>query len=152
MNAGRTLANLIYRWSAYLALPGGLWAAFELYGLTLRGEQMLFFSISHTMPFLLIAILLCLPFGLAWLIQSLAALFVPSYASAIAVSRRSLLIFASVVAVHATLWFMYETWSAGPFRVGLCLLGIVGTAALVRESWLSLRSVPQPAHGGRIDG
>lgn len=152
MNAGHSPANLIYRWSAYLALPGGLWAAFELYGLTLRGTQMLFFSISHTMPFLLLVILLCLPFGLAWLAQSLVALVVPSYASAISVSRRSLLVFASVIVVHASLWLGYDTWSVGPFRVGGCLLGIFGSAALMRESWHSLRPVRQPAQRGRVDG
>lgn len=152
MNAGRSPANLIYRWSAYLALPGGMWAAFELYGLTLRGPQMLFFSISHTMPFLVLAILLCLPFGFAWLAQSLIALLVPSYASAIAVSRRSLLVFASMIAVHASLWLGYDTWSVGPFRVGCCLLGIFGSAALIRESLSSLRPIRQSAQEGQVDG
>jgi hypothetical protein len=47
-----SLARSIYRWNAFLALPGFLWAAFETYGLTLRGSQMLFFSIAHTRPLL----------------------------------------------------------------------------------------------------
>jgi hypothetical protein len=76
----RSLSRILYRWSAFLALPGGLWEAFELYGLTLRGTQMLFFSISHTMPFLLLAIFLSLPAGLAWFLQSVLALLAPKYA------------------------------------------------------------------------
>ena len=69
----RHLARSLYRWSVFLAMPGGLWIAFELYGLTLRGPQMLFFTIAHAMPFLLVAMFLSVPAGLAWLAQSVVA-------------------------------------------------------------------------------
>ena len=40
----------IFILSLWAATPGLLWQAFEMYGLTLGGEQMLFFSIVHTLP------------------------------------------------------------------------------------------------------
>jgi len=61
------LARQALRWSAFLALPGVLWAAFEMYGLTMSGAQMLFFSIAHTMPFLVLAVWLAVPAGAVWL-------------------------------------------------------------------------------------
>ena len=48
------LASTAQAMRAFLAatatLPGVLWAAFEMYGLTMRGQQMLFSMNAHVMP------------------------------------------------------------------------------------------------------
>ena len=61
----------LYRWSVFGALPGGLWMALELYGLTLRGPQPLFhWVIEHVLPLVLV-VWLAIPIGAACLFQTL---------------------------------------------------------------------------------
>jgi hypothetical protein len=135
----RTLSRLLYRWSAFVALPGGLWAAFEMYGLTLRGSQMLFFSISHNMLPLVLAVWLSVPMGFAWLAQSIFAAAFPSYRAKLAIPRRALLTFIVAIGFHATALSLYELWAVTVFRVPICLLGLALTAVATREAWLELR-------------
>ena len=141
MQPTSSLARSIYRWSAFLALPGFLWAAFEMYGLTLRGSQMLFFSIAHTMPPLVFVVLLSVPTGIVWLAQSAMALVLSPYRARLAIPRRPLAVFVVVIVAHAALLAGYGSWSGNAsLRVPLCLLGLTLTALAIREAWVWLRS------------
>jgi hypothetical protein len=146
MQPKSSLARSIYRWTAFLALPGFLWAAFEMYGLTLRGSQMLFFSIAHTMPPLVLAVFLSVPTGIAWLAQSAMALVHPAYRARLAIPQRPLVVFVAAIVVHAALLAGYGSWSGNAsLRVPLCVLGLVLTGFVVREAWLWLRPA-RPRH------
>lgn len=135
-----TLSRFLYRWSAFLSLPGGLWAAFEMYGLTLRGPQMLFFSIAHTMFLLVLAVWLSVPLGLAWLAQSAIAVVYPPYQAKLSVSRRTLAVFIVAIGFHAAALAWYGSWSITEVRVPICLFGMLLTALVVRDAWRELRS------------
>jgi len=144
MHQSPSTARFIYRWSAFLALPGGLWAAFEMYGLTLSGPQMLFFSIAHTMPLLVLAVFLSVPMGIAWLVQSAGALIFSAYRERLTVPVKSLAVFTLAISFHSAFLATYETWSAiQEVRVPLCLLGLVVTAFAVHQAWVWLR-LPNP--------
>jgi len=141
-----SLARWVYRLTAFLALPGGLWAALEMYGFTLFGPQMLFFSIVHTMPLLVYTVLLSVPTGIAWLAQSAMALVHSGYRLRLAIPRRPLGVFVAFIVAHAVLLAGYESWSRNALlRVPLCLLGLTLTSLAVREAWLWLRSA-SPRH------
>jgi hypothetical protein len=146
MDTTAPVARTLYRWCALLALPGGTWAAFEMYGLTMRGPQMLFFSISHTLFPMVLAVFLSVPSGILWLLQTLAALSSHRYREGLGIPVRSLLIFTVALSVHALLLGFYDFWSyVSALRVPLCVLGIVFTVVAVRESWRQLRSPIAPA-------
>ena len=135
----------LYRWSAFLALPGGVWAAFEMYGLTLRGSQMLFFTIAHTMLPLVVAVWLSVPMGIAWLGQSAVAATSTSYRARLAVPRRALLAFIVAICFHAAALSWYGSWSVTSLRVPICLVGLLLTALVVRECWREVRpTAPRP--------
>ena len=134
-----TVARGLYRWSVFLAMPGGLWAAFEMYGLTLRGSQMLFFTIAHAMLPLVLAVWLSVPTGVAWLAQSMAAVAHPSYRSKLSIPRRALLVFIVAILFHTAALSWYDGWSVTVFRVPLCLFGLLLTALTFREVWLEVR-------------
>ena len=140
------VARQVLRWSAFLSLPGALWAALEMYGLTMSGPQMLFFSIVHTMPLLVLAVRLAVPTGVAWLAQSALALAWPKYRSLVRISVPAAATFTVALGIQAVLLATYEEWSYAPSaRIPLCMLGLVATAALVRQSWLALRGGPTAA-------
>lgn len=140
MQRGSAIARQVLRWSAFLAFPGILWGALEMYGFTLSGPQMLFFSIAHTMPLLVLAIWLAMPTGAFWLAQSVVALAWPKYRSLVSVSAVSAATFIFALVSQAVLLATYEEWSSSEVaRTPLCLLGLVTTVLLVRESWRTLR-------------
>jgi hypothetical protein len=134
-----TLSRFLYRWSVFLALPGGMWAAFEMYGLTLRGSQMLFFSIAHTMFPLVLAVWLSVPMGVAWLAQSAVGVVYPAYQAKLLIPHRALTIFAVAIGFHAAALVWYESWSVTAGRVPICLLGLFLSALVVREVWREVR-------------
>lgn len=143
-----TLSRFLYRWSAFLALPGGLWAAFEMYGLTLRGSQMHFFTIAHTMLPLVLAVWLSVPAGVAWLSQSVAAIALPTYRAKLSIPLRTLHVFVVAICVHAGALAWYDSWSVTPLRVPICVLGLVLTAFCMREAWLEVcPTTPQSPRG-----
>jgi len=145
------LARTIYRWSAFLALPGGLWEAFEMYGLTIGGAQMLFFSVAHTMPFIMLALWLSFPLGAAWLLQSGAALASKNYRERIAVPLRQVFLFAAAVLIHSALLYSYESWSGSAgTRVSVCVLGLALTLITVQQAWQWLLS-PRPNPRAKSD-
>ena len=144
MTAPVAAARSIYRWCALLALPGGVWTALEMYGLTLGGPQMLFFSIAHTLAPMILAVFLSFPMGLLWLIQSVFALFVPHYRAKLGLHIPTLCLFAVSLSFHTlTLWF-YDFWSdTSALRVAICCVGLVFSGAVVVLAWLQLRQAVQ---------
>ncbi len=142
MNAPTSIARSLYRWCALLALPGGLWTALEMYGLTMGGPQMLFFSISHTLAPMVLAVFLSFPTGLLWLAQTLAALAHLAYRAKVGVPTPSLAIFAVTLVTHTAALWTYESWSYVPaLRVGICSVGLVFSGIALREAWRQLRQV-----------
>ena len=140
MQPTSSVAREVLRWSAFLSLPGVLWAALEMYGLTMSGPQMLFFSIVHTLPPLVLAVLLAVPTGAVWLAQSVVALVWPKYRSLVSISVWAAATFVVALASQAVLLVTYEEWSYSSLaRTPLCLLGLVLTVVLVRQSWLSFK-------------
>jgi hypothetical protein len=134
-----TLVRFLYRWTVFMTLPGGLWAAFEMYGLTLGGPQMLFFSISHTMFPLVLAVWLSIPAGLLWLTQTIAAITIPIYRSKVSVHRLTLAIFFTAICFHATALYCYGSWSMTALRVPICFIGRSLTALATRKAWIEVR-------------
>ena len=133
-------ARSIYKWSAFLALPGGIWTAFEMYGLTLGGPQMLFFSIAHTLLPMVLAVYLSVPAGLLWLAQTLAALAFGSYRGKVRVPTASLAILAVTISTHSVALWFYEDWSGiSVLRIPVCLAGLCLTAAGLVTVWRALR-------------
>ena len=100
-----------------------------MYGLTMSGPQMLFFSISHTLFPMVLAVFLSVPAGLAWLLQSGAALLLPSYRAKVGLASWALFLFAITLAIHTIALWGYESWSSNAMRVPVCLLGIALTCA-----------------------
>ena len=125
MSKRTSRAMQIYRWSAFLTLPGALWTAFEMYGLTLWGAQMLFFSIVQTMPLMVLVILFSSVFYVAWFFQSVAALAFAKYRGNLSSPAPVIAFFAVALAIHAALLIWYEDWSYNDaIRVVICLFGI----------------------------
>jgi len=141
MQRTSVLARQVLRWSAFLSLPGVLWAALEMYGLTMSGPQMLFFSIAHTMPLLVLAVWFAVPTGTVWLVQSVMAVAWPKYRSLAGISITAAATFTVALAIQGVLLATYEEWSySTSARTPLCLLGLVLTAALARQFCLALRA------------
>gem|GEM_PF-2162175 len=63
-----SLYRRIYKAITLMAAPAMLWTAYELYVLTLNGQQMLFFSITHAFPIfaIFVACSALLFFNLVW--------------------------------------------------------------------------------------
>ena len=119
-------ARRIFVVCLFLALPGVLWQAFEMYGLTLGGAQMLFFSIVHTMPPLVLLVLLAVPSVVVLLIQSVTALFAVQYRSKIGISKSALTVLSVFLVAHSAALLSYDTWShIQSVRTPICILGIV---------------------------
>lgn len=136
------VARWLYQASFLIALPGTLWSAFEMYVLTLRGPQMLFFSIVHTSPILslLVAVGLCALVIVA--LQSIVAFFLITYRERVRVSRSMVgwvTIFASS---HLLLLATYEHWSASDMsRIAVCILGLLVISGLL-IACIKLHGIP----------
>lgn len=118
--------RLIFIWSALLALPGLLWQSFEMYGLTIRGSQMLFFSIVHTSPVLVLVVMAALPLLLVVLVMAALGALRPSVRVRLGMSARALTILAAFLMFHFVLLVAYELWSPIDWlRVPLCTAGLV---------------------------
>jgi hypothetical protein len=134
-----SVLRTIYRWTAFLALPGIFWAAFEMYGLTLLAQQMLFFSINHTMPPLILAVFLAVPVGALWLGQSVLALMWRTYRIKLSLSFRSLAIFIAALLIQTILLWSYDDWTRNDaVRVAISIFGISVTAVFAYEVWTKL--------------
>lgn len=86
---------------------------------------MLFFSIIHTMPFMVILVLLAVPFILALFLQSAAALFIERYRSKIGITKPALAALSLFLLFHSVALLTYDAWSNVSYlRVPICLAGI----------------------------
>ncbi len=118
------LSRRAYFLCLFTAAPGMCWHALEMYGLTLLGPQMLFFSIAHIMPLAVLFVVLAIPFMLVLFIQSAIALARPTYRERVGIRKRAFLAIVVYFPVHALLLGTYEFWSPTLFRIPLCLLGL----------------------------
>lgn len=126
----------VLRWTPFLALPGVLWGAFEMYILTASGPQMLFFTIAHTMPLLVLAVWVAAPTGAAWIGQCALSVVWDSYRTKLKLTKAASLIFVATLVLQGVLLETYEDWSSTPYlRVPLCCIGLAATAILFR-TWL----------------
>ena len=133
------MARSIYRWVAFLALPGAIWAAFEMYILTLSGPQMLFFSIAHTLVPLALLVFLSFPLGIVWMVQSVAGVLSPNYAERLQLPKDVLVFFAGVTLLQTAALIGYDEWANSSARLVVCVAGIVMACLCVSKSWRHLR-------------
>jgi hypothetical protein len=118
-------ARKLYLWTVFTALPGMLWAAYEMYWLTLHGPQMLFFSISHGAVIILMLVLPGALMAVPWVGQSMAALVSARYARRIAIPLAVHSTFIVAVGGHAILLATYQRWSTSDRRVWICIVGFI---------------------------
>ena len=109
-----------------------------MYVLTLNGAQMLFFSIVHTSPVLVLVVLVGIIALLLWALQSLFAVLFANYQIKIGVPRYVLSSFTALAALHLALLFSYEVWSYSGLRIVVCLLGVIAIGLLVVLSVIHL--------------
>ncbi|WP_374434637.1 hypothetical protein [Inhella sp.] len=114
----------IYKWSFLLAAPGLLWAAFEMFGWTLTGPQMLFFSVAHVLPIVLLMIWLAAPLFILWSGLTLAALARTRTRRALTLSIRQAAALLMGQALFGLSFLSYERWSHSPLRPVVCIVGI----------------------------
>lgn len=108
--------------SQVLVVASGLFfleSAFEMYILTpLQGPQMLFFSVAHIAPLLLLPILFVSGLAFICLMVFAAALQVGRFKSWLGVAqgyRRVMLIILCVQAIHIILLLAYDHWAFALF-------------------------------------
>ena len=130
---------------ALVAAPGLLWQAFEMYGLTLGGPQMLFFSIVHTMPVAVLVVLLAIPFALALLGQAIASFFLEGYRLKVGLTKNAAGALSLFLAFHALALLAYEAWSSSILRIPVCILGL-GLFAIAAVYTLIALGNPHPPH------
>jgi len=117
--------------NAYLALvllsaPSALWVAFEIYGLTLFGPQMLFYSIMHTAPVLVAAIFISVIFFLVLLLVNITLVAFPNLLLKVTVSNGVIKFFFLFQVIHIAALVAYEFWAHIPvLRVITATLGLV---------------------------
>lgn len=123
-------AYLTYKYLLILATPVLFWTSFEMYGLTLFGSQMLFYSISHAYPVIYTIVLLSLPFFF------IIALF-NSTLVILAVIKKSIIVPTNVIGavltfqiIHALALASYGYWAQSGFRVLVCIIGLISLLAV----------------------
>ena len=116
---------LTYKYLLMLAIPALFWTSFEMYGLTLFGSQMLFYSISHAYPVIYSIVLLSLPFFF------IIALF-NSALVLLAVIKKSIIVSMNVIGsvltfqiLHVLALVSYGYWAQSGFRIIVCIIGLV---------------------------
>ncbi len=120
-----SVARIAYLALMLLAAPAMLWTSFEVYGLTLRGEQMLFYSVVHTMPITAMVVFLSVPVFLLWAAVNAGLLAAGGMREAAGVTPRQLRIFLRFQVAHAAALICYETCSGvAALRVIICLIGL----------------------------
>ena len=136
MDQPPSIVKPLFRFLTAAAVPGTLWAGIELYVLTLRGAQMLFFSIAHTMAPLLLVVLLSAIALAGWIAFSFGALLVPNLRNILAIPRRAHVMVVVAGLVHLSLFYWYENWSGlEALRIAICLAGIATLSLLF---WLAI--------------
>jgi hypothetical protein len=146
-NNGEVMRSL-YKWLFILSMPGALWAAFEMYGLTLHGSQMLFFSISHTMPFIVLLVMMAFPLFTLWTLITATALLIEPLRKKVGIGIVEIGVLLGAQFTHILLLVMYESWSSSSLRILLCIVGWVAVIvwSLMAANWIlgSQRSSVSP--------
>ncbi len=141
----RSLARYTFLAVVLLALPGYLWSSFEMYGLTLVfGSQMLFFSIVHTSPILVLLVMMGVAFCSVWWILSLVALIVEGYQSRIGAPRAHHIAFLVTIGSHLLMLMFYDEWASSLVRILVCLVGIAMVLLTLKNlrGWFFSRKSP----------
>lgn len=112
-----------------VTLPGLLWQAFEMYGLTFFGPQMLFFSILHTSPVISSLVLLAVPLALVALLLSCCCLGFPRFRALVGIGGWGHIAVVAYLTLHATLLLTYEFWSYAWSRQIVCIAGFIALCA-----------------------
>jgi len=136
MTASPSVAKQLSRWTAFAAIPGIVWSALEMYLLTLGGSQMLFFSIVHTMPLLVLVVVVGVVALTIWSVEALIASFLPTYRARIGIPRNIQIAFSALGALHLALLVAYDQWAPSSMRISLCLVGL---ATIISLLFLSAR-------------
>ncbi len=110
-----------YKFLLVASAPFFVWTSFELYGLTVFGSQMLFYSITHTMPTLVSVILLSVIFYMLLLIVNVLSVF---FTKLKIIDDTLLLIFIFMQVLHALLLFSYDYWATTIARIPICIVGL----------------------------
>lgn len=118
--------NIVYIILMLFAAPSALWVAFEMYGLTLFGSQMLFYSITHAFPAILGVVLLSVIFFLILLLFN--AIFVASnkLCSKLNPPKKVITFILVFQVFHVAALLSYEFWaSITILRILMALFGLV---------------------------
>ena len=134
-----------YSVSLWLAFPALLWPAVEMYLWTLQEPQMLFFSVTHTAPVLVVLVLVSIPFFLAVLVMSAAATFSLRARSSIGLTRATASVTTLALLFHSIALATYESWSLNaPLRISMCLVGLVCVSWVIRFA-ITRPKTPNPS-------
>lgn len=145
-----------YKGILLLAAPAVFWTSFEMYGLTLTGPQMLFYSITHAYPTILLVVLLSIPFFLLWGLFNIVSLFSSGFRSTVGVSVLLASVFFAFQVAHVFALFLYDSWSyVTSFRIATCVgyLTFLGVVIVLAAVWAlvpdtSLHPTPRTARRG----
>jgi hypothetical protein len=107
-----------------LAAPVALWTSFEMYGLTLRGSQMLFYSISHAYPVIYTVVFLSLAFFGLLALFNIAILLSGRLRQALNISIGVPALLLALQATHVGLLVSYSGWATSSYRVLVCFLAL----------------------------
>jgi hypothetical protein len=148
--------TLFYRLVLIMAGPATLWTAFEMYGLTLTGPQMLFFSISHAHPFILTTVFVSSLFFIGLVGMNMLFLL-PKPKRHVRLSSRTIAVILAIQLLHILALLSYEEWSAvNAIRIAVCFLGLFligggisfGVLKVFMSNSLLIRARTGNAHNG----
>ena len=117
--------NIFYKILMLFAAPSALWVAFEMYGLTLFGSQMLFYSISHAFPGILGVVMFSVIFYLLLLVVNIV--FGTFYSLSVKLNppRNIILFIMSFQLFHVAALITYEFWAhIAVLRIITALFGL----------------------------
>lgn len=131
MTGSSSIAWSAYRGVVWFALPGMLWSAYEMFGLTIGGPQMLFFSAAHGAGLIMLLVALSIIAAPLWLLQSVLAVVLASYSKQLNLPNPALKALVLTVGGHLLLLITYDEWSTLSARIWVCMLGLSLTAAML---------------------
>lgn len=117
-------ANLAYKILLALAAPFILWTSFEMYFLTLFGPQMLFFSIIHAYPNIVLMNSLSAPFYLLLAIYIGVLLILARFKSIHVLPTNILGTVLAFQLLHVLALVTYQQWAFSWFRLPVCLIAL----------------------------
>jgi hypothetical protein len=138
-------ARTVFIAALLVAAPGLLWQAFEMYGLTLGGAQMLFFSIVHTMPLAVVLVIVALPAGLVVLVQAAVGYLRQDYRERLGMTKPAARTLVMFLVGHFAALVGYGVWAPMDYvRMAICIVGIALLAAAAVHTALSLSNPVMP--------